>query len=107
MKDFYNEQNENFHHEQMNYLIRILNLFENISNTTENNFFQQKNSSFDDIKNEFEKRINIFLNYHKTLLIKNSKDKNKIIINEFSIYILPIFQQIHSSLISCKFIKIS
>lgn len=96
-KDFYSEQNENFRQEQIEYFIRILNLFENISNTNENNSNLRENSSFDEIKNEFDQKINYFLNNYKTLLMKNSKDKDKTITNDLSIILIK-FQEKFSHL---------
>jgi len=92
MRDFYIEQDENSRQEQIDYLIRILNLFENLPNSNENNFFSKENISLDEIRNEVEQQINYFLNIYKSLLIKNSKDKDKSISNDLAI-ILTKFQE--------------
>ncbi len=97
MRDFYSEQDENYRQEQIEYLIRILNLFDNLSNFNENNSYSRENLSLDEIKTEFNQQINYFLNIYKSLLIKTSKDKEKSILNDLLV-IITKFQEKFSNL---------
>jgi hypothetical protein len=89
MRDFYSEQNDKFKQEQIEYFIRILNLFEN-------NFDHQENLTLDDIRNQFDQQINIFLTNYKSLLIN---DKDNSISNDLSL-IITKFQEKFSHLFS-------
>jgi hypothetical protein len=98
LRDFYTEQDENCKQEQIEYFIRILNLFENHS-------LPKENMSLDEIRNHFDQQINYFLTIYKSLLIKNSKDKDKSISNDLEI-ILTKFRENFSHLFNDEIILI-
>ncbi|CAF1278087.1 unnamed protein product [Rotaria sordida] len=103
LKDFYTEQQTVSKHEQIEYFTRILNLFQDLPGSNRNKNFNRQNSSplsLEDIRNEFDQRLNSFLtNYKSLLIIKDSKDKDKSISNDISLLISK-FQDKFSHLFS-------
>ncbi|CAF4500553.1 unnamed protein product, partial [Rotaria sp. Silwood2] len=88
LRDFYTEQYEVSKHEQIEYFTRILNLFQDLPDSNRNKNFHRQNSSsllLDDIRNDLDQRINSFLNNYKSLLMKDSKDKDKSISHDISL----------------------
>ncbi len=67
MKDHYTKQDENSRQEQIEYLIRLLNLFQNLSDNTHLNDDQ---ISLEELRYQFDQQINSFLMMYKNLLTK-------------------------------------
>lgn len=68
----------------------MLNLFQDLPNPNKNNYlnkFTDSSSQLDEIKNELDQQINYFLTIYKSLLMKNSNDKDKSISNDLSLLI--------------------
>lgn len=98
LEDFYTNQCEISNNEQIQYLIKILNLFQNLRSSNEN-FNEQNYSSLDDIKNQINQHIIYFSTIDKTFLLNNNhqnQDKqivSKRQLNNFSIFLTKFEQK--------------
>jgi hypothetical protein len=76
IEDFYTNQYETTTNEQTEYLLRILNLFQNLRDSNENNN-DQTYLSIDDIKNQLNQEFNYFSSLDKTSLLNNHQNEDK------------------------------
>ncbi len=105
LEDYYTNQYEISTNEQIEYLIKILNLFQNLRGLNEN-FSEQNYSSLDDLKNQLNQQIIYFSTLDKKFLLNNNyqnDDKQQIISknqsNHFSLF-LTKFEQKFSNLVN-------
>ncbi|CAF1261292.1 unnamed protein product [Adineta steineri] len=99
-RDFFTEQYERSKQEQIEYLTRILNLFQDFPNPNKKEYIPKQNdlsTRIDNTKNELEQQINYFINNYKSLIMKNSNDKDKLFLNDLSL-LLTKFQDEFSEL---------
>ncbi|CAF2114638.1 unnamed protein product [Rotaria magnacalcarata] len=102
LRDFYTDQYEISRHEQIEYLTRILSLFQDLPESNGIKHFNKHNvSSFpmeEQIRNDLDQKLSFFLTNYKSLLMKDSKDKTKSISNDVSL-LLSKFQDKFSRLL--------
>ncbi|CAF3609549.1 unnamed protein product [Rotaria sp. Silwood1] len=96
LENYYTNQYELITNEQIQYLIKILNLFQNLRGLNEENL-----TSLDDIKNQLNQHLLFFSTIDKTYLLnnQNNNDKQLIIkpqINNFSLFLTKFEQKFYN-----------
>ncbi|CAF5035568.1 unnamed protein product, partial [Rotaria sp. Silwood1] len=72
LENYYTNQYELITNEQIQYLIKILNLFQNLRGLNEENL-----TSLDDIKNQLNQHLLFFSTIDKTYLLNNQNNNDK------------------------------
>ncbi|CAF3482214.1 unnamed protein product [Rotaria socialis] len=102
LRDFYTDQYEISRHEQIEYLTRILSLFQDLPESNGIKHFHKHNVSSlsmeEQIRNDLDQKLSFFLTNYKSLLMKDSKDKTKSVSNDVSL-LLSKFQDKFSRLL--------
>ncbi len=75
LEDYYTNQYEISTNEQIEYLIKILNLFQNLRGLNEN-FTEDNYSSINDLKNQLNQQMIYFSTLDKTLILNNNNNNN-------------------------------
>jgi hypothetical protein len=94
VEEYYTNQYEISTNEQIEYLMKILNLFQNLRGLNEN--YLEQNSSLDEIKNQLNQQFVYFSTLDKTLLLNNTnnnhhQNEDQQIISKVQSNTLPIF----------------
>lgn len=95
LKDFYTEQCTALKEAEIHYFSRILNLFEDLSNSNGINQFKKQNissMSIEEIKNDLDQKINYLLSDYKSLLLNNFEHKHNSILNDIA-FVISNFQK--------------
>ncbi|CAF3715488.1 unnamed protein product [Rotaria socialis] len=91
LEDFYTNQYEISNNEQIQYLIKILNLFQNLRGLNEN-LNEEHYSSIDDIKNQLNQHLIYFSTSDKTFLLNNNhQNQDKQIVSKPQLNNLSLF----------------
>jgi hypothetical protein len=75
LEEYYTNQYEISTNEQIEYLLKILNLFQNLRGLNEN-FSEQNYSSIDEIKNQLNQQFSYFSTLEKNSLLNNNNHQN-------------------------------
>lgn len=75
LEDYYTNQYEISTNEQIEYLLKILNVFQNLRDLNESST-DQNYTSMDDIKNQLNQEMNFFSTLDKTFIFNNNNNNN-------------------------------
>lgn len=87
LEDYYTNQYEISTNEQIEYLLKILNVFQNLRDLNESST-DQNYTSMDDIKNQLNQEMNFFSTLDKTFIFNNNHDKNHLHQNDENQYLI-------------------
>ena len=100
LEEYYTNQYEISTNEQIEYLLKILNLFQNLRGLNEN-LSEQNYSSLDELKNQLNQQFNYFSTLEKNSLLNNNNHQNDD--EQQQQQIISKYQSNHFSLFLTKF----